>query len=61
MAEEDEAVEIPARQKVAILMIALGQETTAEVMKYLTDFEIEGIAQSIAELEAMSSKSSSRC
>ena len=51
MAEEEEegGVEISARQKVAILMIALGQETTAEVMKYLTDFEIEGIAQAIAE------------
>ena len=28
-------------QKVAILMVALGQETSAEVMKYLNEYEIE--------------------
>ena len=53
MPEEEDVVEVPARTKVAILMIALGQETTAEVMKYLTDFEIEQIAQSIAELDVV--------
>ncbi len=37
-------------------MIALGQETTAEVMKYLTDFEIEQIAQSIAELDVVTTE-----
>jgi len=37
VAEELDEDEISARQKVAILMISLGQETTAEVMKYLTD------------------------
>jgi flagellar motor switch protein FliG len=42
VAEEDN--ELPARQKIAILMISLGQETTAEVMKYLTDMEVEMIA-----------------
>ena len=57
MAEEDDVGdEIPARQKVAVLMIALGQETTAEVMKYLTDFEIEQIAQSIAELDVVTTE-----
>ena len=49
--EEEIGDEVPARQKVAVLMISLGQETTAEVMKYLTDIEIEQIAQSIAELD----------
>ena len=44
MAEEDDAKEIPASQKVAILMIALGQDTTAEVMKYLSEIEVEQIA-----------------
>ena len=43
--------EVTARQKAAILLIALGQQTTAEVMKYLSDFEIEEIAQAIAEVE----------
>ena len=55
--DDDDAGEgIPARQKVAVLMIALGQETTAEVTKYLTDFEIEQIAQSIAELDVVTTE-----
>ena len=37
-------------------MIALGQETTAEVMKYMSDFEIEQIAQSISELEVVTTE-----
>ena len=41
MPDEDQLEEMPARTKVAILLIALGQETTAEVMKYLSDIEIE--------------------
>ena len=56
MAEEDEHEETPARKKVAILMIALGQETTAEVMKYLSDIEIEQIAQSISELDVVTTE-----
>ena len=45
--------EVTARKKAAILLIALGQQTTAEVMKYLSDFEIEEIAQAIAEVEVV--------
>lgn len=45
-----------AKEKVAVLMIALGQETTAEVMKYMSDFEIEQIAQSISELEVVTTE-----
>ena len=51
---EEEVQEVAARTKVAILMIALGQETTAEVMKYLND--IEQIAQSIAELDVVTTE-----
>jgi len=54
--EEEEEDEISAGTKVAILMISLGQETTAEVMKYLSDIEIEHIAQSIAELEVVTTE-----
>ena len=54
--EEEEEEEISAGTKVAILMISLGQETTAEVMKYLSDMEIEHIAQSIAELEVVTTE-----
>ncbi len=37
-------------------MIALGQETTAEVMKYLNDLEVETIAQAIAELDVVTTE-----
>ena len=53
---EDMLEEVPASQKVAILMIALGQETTAEVLKYLSDQEIERIAQSISEMETVTTE-----
>lgn len=56
MPKEDDDDIMPARQKVAILMIALGQETTAEVMKYLTDIEVEQIAQSISELDLVTTE-----
>ena len=56
MAEEEDGEELSAGIKVAILMISLGQETTAEVMKYLTDVEIEGIAQKIAELDVVTTE-----
>ena len=42
-----------SRQKVAVLMIALGQDTSAEILKYLNDYEIEDIAQTIAELRTV--------
>ena len=57
MPEEDEDVEgLSAKMKVAILMIALGQEATAEVMKYLNDMEIEQIAESIAALDVVTTE-----
>jgi flagellar motor switch protein FliG len=56
MADEDDAVELAAKTKVAILMIALGQDTTAEVMKYLTEIEVEQIAQSITELDVVTTE-----
>jgi len=54
--EAESAEEMSARARVAILMIALGQETTAEVMKYMNDYEIEEIAQSISELEVVTTE-----
>ena len=38
-------------QKVAVLMVALGQENAGEVLKYLTDYEIEDITHTITELK----------
>lgn len=51
-----ETQEFSAQDRVAILMIALGQETTAEVMKHMSDFEIEQIAQAISELDVVTTE-----
>ena len=52
--EEEEDPELPLQQKVAIVMIALGEETSGEVMKHLSDYEVEEITQSIASLKTIS-------
>jgi flagellar motor switch protein FliG len=59
MAEDEDHVDegypaIPTMQKVAILFIALGQEAAGEVMKFLSDYEIEEITQAVANLKAVS-------
>ena len=45
---------LPPLQKVAIVMVALGEEASGEVMKHLTDYEIEEITQAIAGLKNIS-------
>ena len=55
MADEIDT-ETPTIQKVSILMIALGQDTAAEVMKYLSDLETERIAQAISELDVVTTE-----
>ena len=50
-ADSEEEKELPVMQKVGILFVALGQETSGEVMKHLSDFEIEEITQAIANLK----------
>lgn len=52
----DVSEEMDARARVAVLMIALGQQTTAEVMKYMADYEIQDIAQAIAELDVITTE-----
>ena len=49
----EEDLELPLPQKVAIVMIALGEETSGEVMKHLSDYEVEEITQAIASLKAI--------
>ena len=44
---------IPLQQKVAIVMVALGEEISGEVMKHLSDYEIEEITQAIAALTSI--------
>ena len=48
---EEEEAEMPTMQQVAILFVALGQESAGEVMKFLTDYEIEEITQAVANLK----------
>ena len=48
---EEFETEISPREKVAVMMVALGQESAADIMKFLTDFEIEEITQTIADLK----------
>ena len=47
----EEEAELPLMQKVAILFVALGEDVSGEVMKHLSDFEIEEITQAIAGLQ----------
>jgi len=46
-----EESDLTPHQRVAVLMVALGQESAAEVLKFLSDFEIEQITHTIAELK----------
>ena len=50
-AQEEEESGLPTMQKVAILMVALGEESSGEVMKHLSDIEVEEITQAIAALK----------
>ena len=52
--DESEEEEIPLDQKVAIVMVALGEDVSGEVMKFLSDYEIEEITQAIASLKNIS-------
>ena len=52
--DEDDEPGIPTLQKVAILFVALGQETAGEVLKFLADYEIEEITQAVANLNNVS-------
>ena len=52
--DRDEEPEIPLLQRVAIVMVALGQEVSGEVLKHLSDYEVEDITQAIANLKSVS-------
>ncbi len=45
--------ELPVMAKIGILFVALGQEAAGEVMKFLSDYEIEEITQSVANLKTV--------
>ncbi len=47
---KDESADLSAHRKVAVLMVGLGSDLSAEILKYLSDPEIEMIARPIAEL-----------
>jgi len=55
MAMDGEGAQKEAQlREVAILVLALGQEAAAETMRYLSDYEIEEIARSVAVLRDVS-------
>jgi len=49
--EGAEERELPLHQKIAIVMVALGEEGAGEVMKHLQDRDVEAITQAIAGLK----------
>ncbi len=49
--QQETEIELSPREKVAVMMVALGQEGAADIMKFLTDYEIEDITHTIAELK----------
>ena len=48
--------ELTPAEKVAVLMVSLGEESAAEVMKFLTDFEIEDITQIVTGIKQLPSQ-----
>jgi flagellar motor switch protein FliG len=52
---EEEGPELDPLQRIAIIMIALGEEVSGEVMKHLGEFEIEEVTQAIASLKSLPS------
>jgi len=52
--EQVDADDISPMNKLAILFIGLGQKISGEVLKYLTDYEIEDLTQSIANVKTVS-------
>ncbi|MBT4502759.1 MAG: hypothetical protein HOC74_33815, partial [Gemmatimonadetes bacterium] len=53
--EGENEEEIPQMQKIAIIMVALGEEISGEVMKHMSEYEVEEITQAIAGLKSLSS------
>jgi flagellar motor switch protein FliG len=47
------AEDLSAVQKVAVLLIALGEDTAAEIVSHLDEDEVEQIAQAISEMQAV--------
>ena len=54
--EDEEGPSLAPMQKMAILFVALGQESSGEVMKFLSDYEIEEITQAVANLKNVTVK-----
>jgi flagellar motor switch protein FliG len=57
MAEDEDAPNedgLTQQEAVAVVMVALGEEVSGEVMKHLSDYEIEEITQAIAGLKNVS-------
>ncbi|MBT5057269.1 MAG: flagellar motor switch protein FliG [Gemmatimonadetes bacterium] len=51
---EADAFELPARQKLGVLFVAFGNEVGGEIMKFLSDYDIEETVHAIANLRSVS-------
>lgn len=49
--EETEGLPLRARSRAAILMLGLGSDCSADIMKYMSDYEIDTVTQAILELD----------
>ena len=52
----EETENLSAQQKVAILMLALGEDTAGEIMRHLSEREVEEMTQALAELGMVSTE-----
>ncbi|HAA75412.1 TPA: hypothetical protein DCE37_09855 [Candidatus Latescibacteria bacterium] len=50
------ADDLTAQQKVAVLLIALGEDTASEIVRHLSDEKTERVAESIAKMRAVSAE-----
>ncbi len=55
-AESRAADDIPSNEKAAIILIAMGKEMSAQIMRHLSDPEIEKLTTEIAKVENIDSK-----
>jgi len=52
----EESEEMSAQKKAAILMLALGEDAAADIMKNLSESEVQDLAQTLAELGTVTSE-----
>lgn len=54
--EKDKATRLSGAQKAAVLMVSLGEQTGAEILKHLDEDEVASIGKEVARLSSLSSE-----